>query len=34
MAQIEKISNSDCHYKFRKIELNGVFQFSNRNELS
>jgi len=31
MVQIERTSNSDCHYNFRKIELNGVFQYSNRN---
>jgi len=31
MVQIERISNSDCHYEFRKIELNGVFQFANKN---
>jgi len=31
MVQIERISNSDYPDKFRKIELNGVFQFSNRN---
>jgi len=31
MVQIERISNKECPDKFRKIELNGDFQFSSRN---
>jgi len=31
MVQIERISNLDGHDKFSKIELNRVFQFSNKN---